>query len=779
MNFLFIILLLKENYWEKMKNIKITLVLSLVIFLSSFLFAQNENGKIVGKIIDAVSKKPLIGANIVVVGTNRGASSNINGEFEIDNLPPDSYQLKASIIGFETSIKTDVIVSAARPAQVEFELSEQTIKLQEVTVKAGYFSSDPTEVNSVRNFSYEEIRRAPGGFEDVVRALSVLPGVAQADAGRNDLIVRGGAPSENLYLIDGITVPNINHFGTQGATGGPLSFVNLDFVNRTSFSTGGFSTQYGDKLSSVLSINLRKGRTDKLGGKATISATQFGLNLEGPISDNSSFIFSARRSYLDFIFKAAGFGFVPEYYDLLSKADFKLSENQSLSFLFIGAFDHVRFFNNTADQRYNNSRVLGSNQNQYVTGLTYKNLFNNGFFKLILSRNFVDYNTSQKDSLLNPIFQDASIEAENTLRSDFVYKFSPTSEINLGADYKLIKFKADILFPEFRTTFGDSLPGVNLNTSKYYSKFAYYTNYNKSWFNRLNTNFGVRFDYFSAISKKFYISPRFSTSYKIDELNKLSFSSGVYYQSPSYIWLAGAKSNLNLSDIKANQYILGFNHQLRYDLILKVEAFLKQYNDYPTSTVRPYLVLANTGAGFNGSSDNFATFGLEPLVSSGKGLARGIELSAQKKLSDLPFYGILSITYSKTDFTALDGIENLGKYDQTWIINLSGGYKFNKYWEGSMKFRYSTGEPYTPFNSNGTQSVAYYNSARLPANHSLDVRVDKRWFFSNWTLITYVDIQNIYNRKNISGVRWAPRTHSIDKSSSIGFLPSIGVSAEF
>ena len=206
-------------------------------------------------------------------------------------------------------------------------MSEAVIELEGVTVSSDVFENLPTEVNSVKKFSYEEIRRSPGGFEDVVRALSVLPGVARQSAGRNDLVVRGGAPSENLYIVDGLIVPNINHFGSQGSTGGPLSFINLDFVEETTFSTGGFQANYGDKLSSVLKIDLREGRKDRLGGKALVSASQFGLNLEGPVSENSNFIFSLRRSYLDFIFNAAGFNFVPEYYDLLTKYNYNIDKS--------------------------------------------------------------------------------------------------------------------------------------------------------------------------------------------------------------------------------------------------------------------------------------------------------------------------------------------------------------------------------------------------------------------------------------------------------------------
>ncbi|MGA7837705.1 MAG: TonB-dependent receptor, partial [Ignavibacteriaceae bacterium] len=608
-----------------------------------------------------------------------------------------------------------------------------------------------------------------------VRALSVLPGVAQADAGRNDLIVRGGAPYENLFLVDGIKIPNINHFGNQGATGGPISYLNLDFVKSTTFSTGGFPVNYGDKLSSVLSIQLKNGRSDRIGGKATISSSQFGLNLEGPLTNNSDFIFSVRRSYLDFIFKAAGFAFVPEYYDMLSKVNINLNSENNLSFFFLGALDKVNFFNDTPEKRFDNSRTIGSDQKQYTLAGKYQKIFERGFLDVSLSRNYVNYNSTQKDTLQNPLYTNLSTEIENSLKSDITFKMSSENEINIGTELSLIEFNSEVYFPSNITSFGDTLDTINYNTKENYLKVGAYLNYNSSLTEKFLVNLGIRGDYFNGINNKYYFSPRVSLSYKLSPVNSINMSAGIYYQSPSYLWLNNSR-NRDLKNIKVNQYILGFESRLKEDILFKVEGFIKDYSNYPVSTLRPYLILANTGAGF--SDDNYSSLGLDPLQSTGKGLTKGIEFSLQKKLSNTPYYGIMSLTISKSDFTPLDGIRRAGIYDQNVIFNISGGYKFSAEWEGSFKFRFASGSPYTPFDNNGRQSVLDYNSRRLISSHSLNLRIDKRWNFSSWVLITYLDIQNIYNRKNASSVRWDPREMKVDASSSIGILPSIGISAE-
>ncbi len=750
---------------------------SLIFFFA--LQLQAQTGTIRGKVVDVLTKEPLPGVNIIALDTEFGAASDIDGEFTISNIPVGLYRVQASFIGYKQQIRTDIVVNSARPAVINFELQESAIELEGVTVTTDYFEKSPTELGNITALSYEEIRRSPGGFEDVVRALSVLPGVAQAVAGRNDLVVRGGAPSENLYLVDEFVVPNINHFGTQGATGGALSYINLDFVSNTTFSTGGFSTIYGDKLSSVLAIKLREGRKDRFGGKGTISATQFGLNLEGPVTEESSFLFSIRRSYLDFIFNAAGFNFVPEYYDALLKYDYKIDNKNRISYLFVGALDRVKFNNENEEDIFDNAQILGSNQNQYVTGVSYRHLFDKGFYTLSLSRNYIKYESFQNDTLLQPLFLNNSKEAEHELKFNSIFKLYKESEFTLGFSAKHIDFESDLFLSNYVTTFGDSLLLNSLNTRKNYYKLSAFTQFSTLLFDRLNVSVGVRGDYFNAIENKIYASPRISFSLPLTASFSLNLSSGFYHQFPSYIWLNTFESNTKLKAVKVIQYIAGIEHILRSDIRFKLEAFYKDYSNYPASTLRDYLVLANTGAGYGGSPTNFDSFGLDPLISKGVGDAKGIEFSAQKRSSDVPHYALFSLTYSESKFKGLDGIYRNGSYDQRWIVNLSGGYIFNERWEASFKFRFATGSPYTPYNSDGTQSIENYNTMRYPDSHSLDLRIDRRWNFERWTLIAYIDVQNIYNRSNPSTINWDYKEMKSDIVSSIGILPSIGVSIEF
>jgi hypothetical protein len=742
--------------------------------------ADTEKGILAGLVVNSVTQEPLPLATVLVVGTSLGASTNEEGRFSLPGVPVGTYEVRVSLVGYPALIITDVVVRTGRPVDLVARLEEEAIPLEGVDATARYFRTSPDAPVSLQQFSAEEIRRSPGGFEDVLRAIAVLPGVGQAEPGRNDLVVRGGAPSENLFVLDNIEIANINHFGTQGASGGPLSFVNLDFVSETAFTTGGFGARFGDRMSSVLSIDLKDGRTDRWGGKGTISASQFGLNLEGPISQSGSAIFSIRRSYLDLIFKAAGFSFVPEYWDFLLRGNYTLDRDDRLTVLGIGAIDDVRFFNKDADDRFDNSRILGTDQRQLVGGVSWQHLFGSGIVTTTLSRAFVRYTGIQRDSLLQPVFSNLSTEEETIVRADAVFQVSKLTELSFGLQGRGVGFDADLALPGYVTSFGDTVGFASRRIAANGGKGAAYGQVTFHVTPALHVTAGGRVDYFSLIARKFVAAPRLSISYRVTDLTTIAASAGRYHQSPSYVWLAANVRNTGLMPARADQFVLGVEHLLAADLKARVEVYRKLYRDYPASVNRRYLVLSNAGGGFGGTDENFASFGIDDLVNGGRGRAEGVEFLLQKKLSGTPVYGIIGVTVGRTVFTALDGVERPGAFDQRVIFNLSGGYRFDERWEASAKFRLATGAPYTPFNADGTQDVDRYNSGRLKTAHSLDLRVDRRWNFSQWNLVVYLDVQNVYNKKFTGSARWNARERRVETDDdAIGVLPSIGVSAEF
>lgn len=748
-----------------------------LFLLSSLLFSQSPTGTITGRVINKFNQSGVIGATVRVLGTEKGAITNEDGKFIIKNVPTGIYQVRVSSIGFKTYIQSDVDVNSARPIVLQIELTESTIELEAAEVSASYFSKSIEASTSTQSLSFDEIRRAPGVQEDVLRATALLPGVNVTAAGRNDLIVRGGAPFENLFVVDNIEVPNINHFGSQGSTGGPLSIVNLDFVRNVEFSAGGFPATYGDKTSSLTKITLRNGNEEEFGGILNLSATQFGLSTEGPVGDNGSFLFSVRRSYLDLLFELAGFSFIPQFWDFTGKMDYRLDSKNQLSFLTIAAINSVTLNNEDEDQAYDNSQVTVPNQWQYFTGITWKHLFEKGFATVTLGRSFTDFETFQNDTNLVEIYRNDSQEGEVSLQTNLTLQIANNGELTVGNMFKYgSQLEYDILIPGYLRV-DDEGNEQPLEISRTFNtvKNATYATYSQT-IGKSKLSGGLRLNYYDFTKEALYLAPRFSYTFALNEKHSFSASAGRYFQSPSYIWLLG-ESEGDLSPVRADQVVLNYSHNPRPDLLVQFEVYYKWYENYPARVWRPNAVLAPSGFA-DATSD--IPFGLEPLINDASGFARGIEFFVQKRFSEIPLYGLFSLTISESYFTSLDGVERRGSFDSPIIINLAAGYRFNSNWEASFKFRGAAGVPTTPYNEDGTLDFSQFNEGeRFPFFHAVDVRVDRRWNFMKYGLILYVDIQNIYNNANITSERWDPREQRVVRNESIGLLPTIGVNFEF
>ncbi|MBX3042285.1 MAG: TonB-dependent receptor [Candidatus Kapabacteria bacterium] len=754
------------------------LIILLIVFSAVFLVGQEaRGGRITGRIVSSMTQNPLPGVTVRVLGTDKGAISKKDGSFEIKDVPFGIQKVQFNLIGYEQFVRTDVPVGAGKPAFLEIKLVEKVIRLEGAEVKASYFIKRTETVTSTQNLNFEDIRRAPGVQEDVIRAVALLPGVNVTAAGRNDLIVRGGAPFENLFIVDGLEVNNINHFGSQGSTGGPLSIINLDFVRNVDFSAGGFGAKFGDKTSSVTNIQLRNGNESQFGGKATLSAVNFGLNLEGPIGDKGSWLFSARRSYLDFIFQLAGFSFIPQYWDYQGKVNYRLDEKNTLTFLTVSAINDVKLNNDEEDGRFSNSQVAIPDQYQNFSGLTWKHLFGTGFMTVTAGTSYTRFTTFQNDSNLVEIFRNDSKEGEFILRSDVDLQLGPQTELTFGNQIKYAgMLDYTITIPGFVRTNQNGVPQpLSVDTSITAFRNATYVSMSHT-IGLHRFTLGGRMDYYNFTDDKLFFSPRLSYIYQLNENSAFIGSIGRYYQAPSYIWLIGDESN-KLNPIRADQVVVGYQHTPLEDIKVQLEVFYKQYANYPGRVFRPQAVLAPSG--FDDISSDIP-FGLEPISSSATGWSRGAELFIQKKLSDIPIYGLFSVTYAESRFTSLDGKERPSAFDSRFIFNIAVGWRINNYWEVSAKFRAATGVPTSPFTQDGRIDFDQYNEGeRLPGFNAADLRIDRRWNFAKSTLIFYIDIQNIYGRKNVSGIRWDPRTGSPVLQQSIGILPSIGISWEF
>lgn len=768
----------------KLRSVLVLILASLAL-VRPVVAQEAATGLISGTVLAAATDAPIEGAQVTLVGTALRAVADARGRFVITGVAPGIWRLQVRAIGHAPLIIPDIVVGSAKPAVVVVRLAPLATDLGVVAVTASYFLPSLSAATSTQSFTSEAIRRAPGVQEDVVRAVALFPGVGVTQPGRNDLVVRGGAPFENLFLVDGIEVPNINHFGSQGSTGGPLSLINVDAVEGASFSTGGFAPKYGDRTASVTSITLREGNRERLAGEFTLSATGGFAVAEGPLGENGSFYFSARRSYLDLLFKAAGFGFVPAYIDGQLKVVQRVGDRSTLSFLTIGADGTVTFFNDEPDQRYDNSRVAAPSQRQYFSGLTWRRLLERGVLDVTLGRTWTRFTTIQNDSLNPPstIFRAFSTEGENSLRADLSLQASPRVELSVGSVVKYAStLDYDVLLPgALRLDAADVPRPLAVDTAFTADRQAVYGQVAWQATTKLRTTTGLRVDRYGFLRGAVRGSPRLGARYALTERTTLTASLGQYWQAPSYIWLIGDPSNRALPPFRADQGVLGIEHLPRPDVKLQLEAYSKRYVGYPRRVFRPQAVLAP--AGFDDVTSDIP-FGLEPLAAVATGRSMGIEALAQKQLSEIPVFGLASISVSRTTFDGADGVRRPGSFDTRVIGNAVLGWRPNARWELSGKWRVASGLPTTPIVLAGPQAgrrdfTRWNEGGRLPLFHALDLRVDRRWSLRHVQLVGYLDVQNVYGRENITNEEWDPRTAAVVRNASLGLLPSIGFSIEW
>ncbi|MDX2192789.1 MAG: TonB-dependent receptor [Gemmatimonadales bacterium] len=742
-----------------------------------------QAGTIEVRVVKAQGALPVPEATVEVIGQARRATTSAEGRALLTGVAPGIVRVRVSAIGFEPQVQTDIPVSPAKPATLLFTLREAPVQLGELEAAAPrYFAPADDAQPSLQSLGAEEVRRAPGVQEDVVRSVALLPGVGVTTGGRNDLVVRGGAPVENLFLVDNLEVPNINHFGSQGSTGGPISLINIDLVQDVTFSTGGFDVRFGDRTASVTNLTLREGNEQRLAGELNLAATGFAGNLEGPLGRSGNFIASLRRSYLDLIFSAVGFNFIPTFWDLQFKTVQRLDRRNTLSFLAIGALNDLSFNNDTPDNRFDNRTIPSLDQTQYFSGLTWKRAGEASQLTVTLGRTFTRFATFQNDTLLTRVFENRSSEGENSLRAEWLGALGPRVDLNVGTVTKFADgLRYDLLLPGDRRRDELGVPRP-LDRDTAFSAFrtAGFASLNWRITDRLRLSPGLRADWYAFLGNALRVSPRLAVTWAVDDRTALTASAGRFVQAPSFIWLAGDVGNGTLQPWTADQAVLGIQRQLRPDVKLQVEAYAKRYADYPVRLWRPNAVLAPTG--FEDVSSDIP-FGLEPLRSTGDGRAFGAELFVQKKLSDTRWFGLLSASVNRTQFRALDGAWRDGPFDTRLIGTALLGWRPNPRWELATKFRAATGRPYTPFVAAGplagTLDFGRYNAERVPVFHALDVRVDRRWTLGGSQLIFYVDVQNIYGRRNIDRLEWNPRLGAAEFNTSLGVFPSIGLNLEF
>lgn len=745
-----------------------------------FMAKAQNTGSVYGEIKDRNTEEPLIGATISTEDGSKATTADLDGKFSLQ-LPVGTYNIKASFIGYTEQLKFNVVVTSGNASSLSFDLEPAVETLQEVTVTKtktrSALASDVLTPLSVQSLTTEEIRSNPGGNFDVSKVIQALPGVAGTTGSggfRNDIILRGGGPNENVYYLDGIEIPILNHFTTQGSAGGPAGIINISFIEDIKLSTSAFNSQYDNTLSGIFEFKQREGNSEKLQGNVRLSASEFAATFDGPAGPKTTYLVSARRSYLSFLFTLLDLPIRPDYWDFQTKISHKLGEKTSLDILGIGAIDLFKFAV-PKDASPENIYILRSNsyinQWNYTGGATLKHRINNGLISLSLSRNhfnnelerFED-NTIKDPETRN--FYSTSNEIENKLRLN-VKKYVNGFNLSYGAMMQQVNYDNNF-FALIRPEVTDENGGIiqtevnnTFDTDIGFLKYGLYAQGGKTFKNQISLSAGIRTDMnnFTNTGNNPLktISPRVSASVPLGEKVRLNATWGSYYKLPIYTVL-GYQSNEGEFVNKDNEYIhsihyaTGFEYLPRTDLRFTLEGFYKDYDNYPVSAF-DNLSLANLGGGFG-------AIGNERTISGGEGRSYGIEFFMQQKLVKKQFV-TFSYTFVRSMFGGIDTPLYPSAWDNRHLLSFIYGYKFGKNWELGAKYRFAGGSPYSPYDleasqrnylSIGTGIFDYtrLNSERLKAFNQLDLRIDKKWNYPNWTLDLFVDIQNLWGAKNQS-----------------------------
>jgi hypothetical protein len=744
---------------------------SLFIFLLSLSVGFSQNtGTVKGKVIDMQTRGQMPFVNVIVVGTEVGSISDENGAFIIKNVPLGYVKVQASYLGYLTALSEDYLVTNEKTPFINFELIQDNEQLDEVVVQSKLFKKSIESPLSRQSLGIAEIERNPGGNRDVLKVIQSLPGVASNPGFRNDIIIRGGSPVENKFYLDGIEVPVINHFQTQGSTGGPVGIINADLIRNVDFFTSAFESNKGNALSSIIEFTQKDGNPEKINTRATLGTSDAGLTLDGPINDKTTFIGSVRQSYLQYLFKLIKLPFLPTYNDFQFKVKHQLSANSEISLIGLGAIDKFTLNEsvnkNVTDEetikrnRYILSIVPVQEQWNYTVGASYKHYAGNSMQQVVVSRNELSNNAKKyfnntanaSDLLLDY----TSKEIENKFRFENTSTLAKNYKLSVGFGLEQAKYTNETFQ---KTANSDGLSEVNFSSELAMFKYAVFGQISKKYFHsKLAASLGFRMDgadYDAEMRNPLnHFSPRISLAYSLSEKLTLNATAGIYSQLPTYTILGyrDAENNLvnknnGLKYIQANHWVSGFEFAPNNSSKISVEGFYKTYKNYPFS-VRNQISLANLGA-------DFGVVGNEEVTSTSEGRAYGFELFAQKK-SYAGFYGILSYTFVVSEFK--DNLNNFipSTWDNKHLLTLTGGKKLKRNWEIGGKYRLVGGRPYTPYDMDASSEIANYdvtnqgildysqlNTERFKTFSQLDLRIDKTWFWKKFSLNFYVDVQNV------------------------------------
>jgi hypothetical protein len=746
------------------KNNNYILLIAFLLLIFTITSAA-QNAALKGRVVDAINNEPLPFVSVVVSGTTTGTITDIDGNFTLNGLKPGFIRIEASFVGYKKVISPEIEVTIVKTNFIEIALEQHKEQIGEVTVTASPFRKTEESPVSLRTIGIGEIEKSPGANRDISKVIQSFPGVQSTPAFRNDVIIRGGGPSESRFYLDGVEVPFINHFATQGASGGPVGIINADFLREVNYYSGAFPANRGNALSGVLEFNQIDGNSDNLKFQGTLGASEIAATLDGPIGEKTTFVFSARRSYLQFLFSVIGLPFLPNFTDSQFKIRTRIDKKNEITFIGLGAFDvnklNLGIKNPDAQQKYILSQLPVNEQWNYTVGAVYKHFRENSYQTLVVSRSHLNnvaykYFDNDDSSEENKILDYSSEEIENKIRIENTARMNEF-KLNFGASIDFVTYKNATQQKRF---YGNEAQNISYSTNLDLVKYGIFAQISKNIFQeRLSLSLGIRADannYSTGMNKlQEQFSPRFSASYNLNTKWSLNFNTGKYYQLPPYTSLGYKENNVfvnkdnNLKYISVNHLIGGLEFRPKNSIQFSAEGFWKGYSNYPFS-VKDKISLANKGA-------DFGVVGDEEVTSVSKGRAYGAEFQARVN-SPGGFNFNLSYTLVRSEFEDENKKYIASSWDSRHLLNITTTKELKNDWRIGGRWRFVGKLPYTPFDLETSSLVDAWhikgspyidfsklNSERFSSFHQLDLRVDKSFYLNKITAKFYLDVQNLYN----------------------------------
>lgn len=734
-------------------------------------YGQAQTVVIKGRVLDAANNQGLGGARIGVLKSNAETVADSLGFFKLDGLAPGFYVLTATANGYKQGYGAEMLFTFDKSPFVTIELESEIVKIGGATVVRSALQRRNAESPvSAQQLSIREIERNPGGNRDISKIVQSLPGVISIPGFRNDIIIRGGAPVENKFYLDGIEIPVINHFQTQGSTGGPVGVLNVNFIKEVNFYTGAFPVNLANGTSAVVDFKQMEGNADKAKFRFTLGSSDLGFTADGPLSKKVNFIASARQSYLQGLFTLLKLPILPNFIDYQTRVQINFDDKRSLTLIGLGAIDYFRL-NEKVNEGITDSVKLKTNrytlgnvpiygQQNYTVGAVYTQYRKKGKEQIFLSRSHLKnaiekYVNNDNSKPENKLLDYTSREGENKLRVEWSRRKGAWRILGGGGgEYATYSVNS---FTRFATPAGAQT--VTVNSVLDVVKYAAFFRGSRTVGEGTLISGGLRLDgnsYNKAMANAL-ANPSVSLSVSIPLGNVLywNMNAGQFRQLPSYTVLGFRNAAGNLANVDRLKYtvcrqlVAGLQYNQGSSTKITFEGFYKRYSNYPFN-LQDSISLGNLGA-------DFAVVGNAPVSSNGNGRAYGTEFLVQRR-SKSGLYGIMSYTLAWSFFEDKNNKWVRSAWDSRHTVVLTGGYKLKRNWEVGAKWRLVTGRPYTPVNVSASllkqnwdvagQAIADYsqlNAGRLSNFTQFDIRVDKVWYFKRSSLNLYMDIQNLFN----------------------------------